>query len=243
MAQRMLEYSTLTFGRYRCPIRSYVLYLREHNGPPQSPLLRKYRDEDPYLWFRYTEVHVWKTPYRQMLDENWQGLFPLVPLMEGDARREVIEEVITRFMPADDIISKELITLTSLFSGLAFTTPEDKEWVRRRFARLKDIFEGTPMHEYYLELSRPEAERRAERKIRAQVERRMQEEMCVKHRHTLLTIIQTRFPTLIYVAQAQLEQINNANILEELIAKVGSARTLKEARYALQTWKQIKQND
>jgi hypothetical protein len=81
-----------------------------------------------------------------MLDQNKQGLFPLVPLMDGDARREVIEEVITRFMPAHDTITKERIALTRLFASLAFDKDdvENQEWIDRRFAMLQDISSGIP---------------------------------------------------------------------------------------------------
>jgi hypothetical protein len=86
----MLKYSTLAYGRYKCPIRSYVLYLRENEEPPQSPLIRKYCNGEQFLWFRYEEIHVWNTPHHEMLDQNKQGLFPLVPLMDGGAHRDVV---------------------------------------------------------------------------------------------------------------------------------------------------------
>jgi len=107
MAQRMLEYSTLAYSRYECPIRSYVLYLRENNEAEQSPLIRTYCNGQIYKWFCYEEIHLWKMPHRQMLDQDRQGLFPLVPLMDGGANHEVIEEIITRYLPAHDTMSKE----------------------------------------------------------------------------------------------------------------------------------------
>jgi hypothetical protein len=102
MSQRMLEYATLAFPRCECPIRSYVLYLRENQEAPQSPLIRRYRNGELYTWFHCTEVHVWQTPHRTMLDQNVPGLLPLVPLMDGGSSREVIEEIITRFTPAHE---------------------------------------------------------------------------------------------------------------------------------------------
>jgi hypothetical protein len=104
---------------------------------------------------------------------------------------------------------------------------------------LKDIFEGTPMHEYYIELTRAETEQR----VRAETEQRMRAELCEKLRNTLLMIVQARFPTLVSVAQTQADQIKKVDVLEGVIAKVGSARTLKEAQRSLLTWRQTNQND
>jgi hypothetical protein len=50
-------------------------------------------------------------PHREWLDLDCKGLFPLVPLMRGGARREVVEEIITRLEPVRDTIDRELFAL------------------------------------------------------------------------------------------------------------------------------------
>lgn len=40
MAQRLLEYLILAFRRYKCPVTSYILYLKDCD-PPTPPLLLK----------------------------------------------------------------------------------------------------------------------------------------------------------------------------------------------------------
>src|SRR6266568_9150719 len=63
MAQRMLEYAVLAYGRYRCSVRSYVLYLRKSGTPPATPLIR-----EQFLWFRYRVIQVCDMPHREVLD-------------------------------------------------------------------------------------------------------------------------------------------------------------------------------
>src|SRR5581483_140264 len=127
---------------------SSVLYLRTC-GVPTPPLIHKYADGEPYHWFNYKVVEVAKLPHRQVLDQDRQGLFPLVPLMDGGARREVIEEIITRYLPADDTITKERLALTRQFASLAFDKDDGamQEWLKRRFMMLRDIFRDTYIHQ------------------------------------------------------------------------------------------------
>jgi hypothetical protein len=120
----------------------------------------------------------------------------------------------------DTIVGKDLLTLTSLFAGLAFTAPEDKEWCRRKFAMLKDIFEGTPQHQYYLDLARDQVE----------------QALLQVHRKSLLMIVQTRFPTLIKLAKEQVRQIKDLTVMVEVMGKVGAAQTTEEATDALLSW-------
>lgn len=94
-----------------------------------------------------------------MLDQDRQGLFPLVPLMQGGTRREVIEEIIERYLPADDTITRERLALTRLFASLAFGKEDEaiQQWLTRRFAMLRDLFRDTYVHQYDVAEAREEA--------------------------------------------------------------------------------------
>ncbi len=59
----------------------------------------------------------------------------------------------------------------------------------------------------------------------------------------LTSIIQARFPSLVKTAKTQIDQIKDVATLSNIIARVGSARTVKEARQALMNWKQVPQHD
>jgi hypothetical protein len=112
MAQRLLEYYVQAYGRYRCSIRCFVIYLRKGGTPPPSPLIRTDSNGKEVLRFYFYVIELWKIPHRDILDRGRLKLFPLVPLMDGGARREVIEEIITRLLPERDTIKgKELLNV------------------------------------------------------------------------------------------------------------------------------------
>ncbi len=64
------------------------------------------------------------------------------------------------------------------------------------------------------------------------------EEACHDMCNSLLMIIQARFPSLVKMAKMQIDQIKDVTTLANVIARVGSARTVKEARQALLNWQQ-----
>jgi hypothetical protein len=221
MAQRLLEYYIQAYRRYRCPVRSFVLYLHKSGALPASPLIRTYSDGKEFLRFHFQVVPLCDIPHREILDLGKPGLLPLGPLMDGGVRHEVVEEIITRLLPTHGTIEgREHLTLTSLFACLAFTTPEDKAWSRRRFAMLKDIFTGTPQHEYYLQLTREE----------------VSQSLLQAQRKSLLMIVQARFPKLVKLAKAQAGQIKDMIILEEVVGKVGAAQSAEEVTDILLSW-------
>lgn len=208
MAQRLLEYSILAYRRYQCPVRSYVLYLRKGGEPPKPPLIRKYTDGEKFLWFRYKPIQIWNMPHREWLDQDCKGLFPLVPLMRGGARCEVVEEVIDRLQPANDTISKERLALTGLFADLAFSKPEDKLWSKRRFAMLDDIFKETLLYQHIRSGGLDEGrETERERELRSLQQK-------------LLDIFQKRYPKLNQLAQKKLTRVNDPEVLEQLFANM-----------------------
>jgi hypothetical protein len=134
---------------------------------------------------------------------------------------------------AHGTITKEWLALTRLFASLAFDEDdvETQKWIERRFAMLSDILRNTYISKRDREAGR-EAGREEERQAHLQVQR-----------NALMTIIQARFPKLSNLALTQANQIQDTTLLENVIAELGSARTLKEARHALRNWQQMKQNN
>lgn len=217
MAQRLLEYSILAYRRYQCPVRSYVLYLRNSGKPPKPPLIRKYKDGEKFLWFDYKEVHLWKMPHWEWLNQDCKGLFPLVPLMSDGARREVVEEIITRLDPVRDTIDRELFALTGLFAGLAFVRPEDKKWSERRFAMLKDILNDSPVAQNWKADGREEERERELRSLQQK----------------LLDVFQKRYPKLNQLAQKKLARVDDPEVLEQLFANMVMASSESDVKQYL----------
>ena len=66
------------------------------------------------------------------------GLLPLLPLTQDGARREVVEEMITRLVSAEKT--------ESLWIGYALAS----RVLKRRFAMLEDILRDTPVYQEVL---------------------------------------------------------------------------------------------
>lgn len=96
---------------------------------------------------------------------------------------------------------------------------------------LRDLFRDTYIHKRDVAEARQEA-LEEERQARLQVQRKI-----------LLSIVQAHFPTLVTIAKKQAEQIQDVTLIEEIISGVGTAKTVKEARHALQGRNQTKQSD
>ncbi len=232
MAQRLLEYLIIAFRHYNCPVISYVIYLKPCKNVPKPPFILRSADGEEILRLNYHVVMLAEIPYETLLAKGLRGLLPLVPLAAGGAKREVIEEVIQRLLPAHDTISKELLALAQLFASLAFNKEdvENQAWIKRRFIVLQDIFRDTPAYQYILEEGREE-EREKQLQARLQAQR-----------STLSIIVQARFPTLNKLAQKQTAKIKDVIILEKMVANVGSALTLEDAQHALLNWSDADSN-
>ncbi len=87
---------------------------------------------------------------------------------------------------------------------------------------LEEILRDTYIYQHDLEQGRKE-ERERQLQARLQVQRKL-----------LLTIVQAHFPKLTDIAKIQAEHIEDVAVLEEVTNRVGAARTMKEARNALQ---------
>jgi hypothetical protein len=243
MPQRIIEYSLMGFRRHQCPVRSYVLYLRKSGKPPRSPLIRKYNDGQRFLWFRYTVIQIWNMEYREWLDQDRKGLFPLVPLMKGGARREVVEEVIERLRYSDGTIenSRELLELTGLFSGLAFIKPNDKEWSKERFAMLKDVFKDNFMYDFFLEQAKEQLrEQGREQGLEQgreqgleQGREQMRKQMLQTYCENLMSVFRERYPDLLTLAERKLANVEQPEILEKLLVKMALARNEGEVQQYL----------
>jgi hypothetical protein len=156
-------------------------------------------------------------PHREWLDQDCKGLFPLVPLMRGGARRKVVEEIIERLQPAHDTISKELLALTGLFAGLAFSKPGDKKWSERRFAMLKDILKDSPVYQ----------------NVKAGGREEERDERIRSLQQKLLDVFQERYPKLNKLAQKKLALIDDPEVLEQFFASMVLARNENDIQQRL----------
>jgi len=235
MAQRLLEYNALAYRRYQCPIMSYVIYLRKGGKRPKPPLIRLSPAGKELLRFHYEVIELEDYAAKELFATGLRGILPLVPFSHDGKRREVIEEIIARLLPAHDTIDKELLALTQLFASLVFKEDE-QDWLIRRFTVLQDIFRDTPVYKHIFAQGKEEGkEEGIVLGIKQGIEKERQE-IVQGVRQTLLTLVAERFPKLKTLAKGQLSLIEQPQILDNLILKIALARTQEEAQDYLLTW-------
>ncbi len=227
MAQRLLEYAVLAYRRYECPVYSFVVYLKKSGKIPQPPLVRTLPDGKELLRFHYEVIQLYEIPYQELMATELPGLLPLVPLAEGGAKREVVEEIIARLIQLNLHPESELLFLVYGFASLALKSDKDLDWLDRRFAMLHDILYDSPAVQHLRKVFREEAlkEGREEGREQGRLE---------TLQNILLSFAQARFPTLTPLAKEKVAQIQKPETLESLTLKVGLAQTLEEAQNYLQ---------
>ena len=256
MEQRLLEYNTLAYRYFRSPVLSYVVYLRAGGRRPKSPLVRLSPDGQEILRFHYEYIELADMPYDDLFAKNLRGLLPLVPFSKDGASREVVEQIIARLTINDDTIARELLTLTSLFASLAFTSSDDQQWLERRFKMLDDILRETPMYKSIERRAREEGlekglEKGLEEGLEKGLEKGLEEGLEKGHeeerqlrlsslRQKLLVLLQKRFPQLHQLASKRMAQITRPDVLEDLMVQLALAQDPNEAQEALLS---LAQND
>jgi predicted transposase YdaD len=221
MELRLLEYCVLAYRRYSCPVYTIVVYLKKGGKVAESPFVIAMPDGEEVLRFNFRVIKVYEIPYEEMLARGLLGILPLVPLALDGARREVVEEVIRRLMQSGEPVRKELLALTRLFASLAFKSQEDQEWLKRRFAMLKDILRDTPAFQQILEEGREEGSA-------LERQRRLQ-----SFRPKVLDLVRVRYSELVALAQEKFALIQDVEVLEDLFLKIAIAGSVEDVRKVL----------
>lgn len=229
MEQRLLEYSVLSWRRYKCTASTFVIYLRKGGEIANSPLIRARPDGKEVIRFDFNVILLWNIDYEDVL-ELGEGLLPLATLARNGARREVVEKIIARLTPGYNTIRRELLTLTRLLASLAFKRKEDQEWLRRRFAMLNDILRETPAYQSILQEGIEEG---LEQGIERGRELARQEHLN-SLRQMVLQVVQVRFPKLKKLAKGPIESVKDPELLEDLLIKVAMAKTPEKVLKYLQ---------
>ena len=248
MAQRLLEYLVMAYRRYKCPVISYVIYLRKC-AVPTPPLVLTLPNGEECLRLNYKVIALWETPYEELLAKGLKGLIPLVPLAHNGKRRDVVEELIMRLLPAHDTVEKELLALLQLFTSLAFgvENEESQEWLKRRFKVLNDILRETPAYQWILQEGREEGflkgllEGKEKGLLEGQKEER--QKVLLSLCEVLVKMVQGRFPQLSSLATKQVDRIQDVEKIEDLLVKISTSSTLEQVQQHLLSIDQTKDSN
>jgi predicted transposase/invertase (TIGR01784 family) len=207
IGERLLEYSFEAKRTHNLPVDSCVIYLRDVGEVPQSPLRWPLPDDRQVLRFDYQIIELAKVPTEELRQKDLKGLLPLLILTKDGATHEVVEEVISKLVAAEQ---QELLPMVELLSSLVFTSGPDKEWILWRFNQMQNILRETWAYQEIMQKGKLEALHDA-----------------------LLKIVRERFPEMIEVTQKQIGGIVNPTTLEDLLVNISLAQNLQEALQAL----------
>ncbi len=220
MAERVWEYNVFASLKYSCTVISFVIYLKKDGKIAESPLIRALSEDQQIHRFDFFNIKLWETSTEELMETGLVDLLPLLPLTKEGGKREVIEEVVTKLLQVEDKgIQKNLLTITFTLSSLALDAQEDKTWLFRRFRMFQDIIRDTEIYQYIMQEG---------------IERERQEAL-MRQRQVLIAFVQAHYAELVPFAMAQVEQINNVDVLNKLtLDVVGLAQNLEEVRRYLQ---------
>lgn len=218
MAERLLEYNVqISKAHGNLPVYSCVVYLRESEGAPQSPLIRRLPNGKEVLRFHFQNIELGKMSAASIFREGLNGLLPLV-LFTQDGK-QALDEVVERL---ETIRDKELMALTYTVAGLIFQNDADRDMVMRRFKMFEDIIEESWT---YQEIKRKGL---AEGKAEGRAEER--QEWLQTQRNGLIRVVQARFPDLAAGVTEKVNRIEDPVVLQDIMLKLASTLDNGEAR-------------
>lgn len=217
MGSRMLKYNVLAEHQYGLPVSSFVVYLRKRKMP-KTPFVRKFVDGHITYHFHFRIVKLWDIPAQTILNLGWEGLLPLLPLTKGGKKPEIVQVMIDQLVASHD---KDLLALTEMYGGLAFTSEAEKVRFKRRFIMFQDIMKDSWVYQEIVQESEERGKAQGEAKgVQSQ-------------RQAILDIVDKRFPHLHALALQQVSQLNNLDTLRILIVEISIRDSEQDVRTLL----------
>ena len=227
MGTRLQEYNVLASHQSKLPVKSYVIYLRETKNVAESPLVRRFLDEEEVHRFFFRTIKMWEIPAELIFQVGRSGLLPIITLTDGGKRPEVVQSMIDRLVSEQKY---DLLAIAEILGGLVFKEETEEEFFRRRFKMFQDILRESWV---YQEIGR---EFFAEGKAEG-IEKGMQEGLekgrLEAQRDILLNIVQMHFSELLALAKQKSESIKDEEVLSSVILKLTGIHTVAEAKQIL----------
>lgn len=237
MAERMWDYNHRATIKYKCAVSSVVIYLIDDGQVATTPFIKDFPTGRVIHTFDFEVVKLWEIPSEFFRLQGLTGLLPFTPLTKNGARRETVDEVITRLAPTGEEPNKELLVLTFGLASLILITEADQQWLIRRIEEMHDFLYDTPVYQHIMRQGREKGllegieEGRQEGLAKGRQEGLLegQQEKIQELRETLLEVILELFPRISIPAQEPVDAITNTRLLRQLIVKMYTFKSPEEA--------------
>ncbi|HLJ32185.1 MAG TPA: hypothetical protein VKU38_00970 [Ktedonobacteraceae bacterium] len=241
MAERMWDYNHRATIKYKCAVSSVVIYLIDDGQVATTPFIKDFPTGRIIHTFDFEVVKLWEIPSEFFRQRGLTGLLPFTPLTKNGARRETVDEVISRLAPTGEEPNKELLVLTFGLASLILITEADQQWLIRRIEEMHDFLYDTPVYQHImrqgrekgllegLEEGRQEGLAKGRQEGLAKGRQEGQQETIHELREALLEVILELFPKIRVPAQEQVDAITNTLLLRQLIVKIVTFKTPEQA--------------
>jgi predicted transposase YdaD len=227
MGRRLWAYNALTVINTGLPVCSFVIYLKKDGNVAQSPYKIELPDDEVSHHFTFRTVKLWELPADVFKRPGVEGLLPLLPLARNNDSHAAVEDMIASLNRAG---KNDLLPLGYTFASMILETPVDKQWLKERFALLRDIIEESWA---YQEMAASGLQEGLEKGRQQGLQQGLEEGEIRGLREAITLIVQGRFPGLVSVVQKRVNALEDAVELRELIAKINIATTASEVEEAL----------
>lgn len=237
MAERLLRYNVLLRTEYNVPVRSFAIHLLDDTELPASPLIWTVPGKEKVLEFDYDVIELSRIMPEDILSFGLRGLYPLLPLTKGGARREVVERMFGE-LGETGRTDLELVGFTLASYVFARLNIDEEDWLIRRFHKMHDFLHDSPIYQLILQEGREEGIQQARQQaIQEGIEQGIQQGLAQGQRQALrdaiIAITLERFPDLIDLAERKTERVQRSIILQQIVLKLSVVKTAEEARQYL----------
>jgi hypothetical protein len=225
MGRRMWEYNCITSYLTRLPVYSCVIYLWEDSNIVEPPYIVKLVDGKVIHIFYYDNILLWEVPPEKLQQKGLEGLLPLLPLTKNakKTRNRIVDEMIEGLRAAN---KEDLLALGYAIAGRVYSTEDDMQWLKRRFAVFQSKLEDSWS---YQEMVQKGLDKGLEIGIKQGTEQGELKAL----RSVFVRIVERRFAELTPLAQQKAEQVTSPELLSNLIDKLLTAQTPEQTQQIL----------
>lgn len=173
------------------------------------------------LEFTYRVVRVWEQPRQSVIEQRLVGLYPLLPLMKGEAGedpKQVLQQSIEAVKEVEDkSLQQDLLAVMGILAGGRYAAELVYSMIRR------EMILESPIYQEWVKEERAEAEARgrAEGKVEGKVE---------KAQDAICKYLKRRFGPASEELQRVVRGVTSLDVLDGVMEELFAADTLEEAR-------------
>lgn len=211
---RALRYHVSLHAEHDLPVISVILYPFK-TKIPQPPYEEK-NDDEVLLTFNYRVLALWKMDARPFVRDHVISMYTLLPAMKWASASlliSAVKEMKLYYKPWE--MSAHLVRFKGILRKSKTVSQRDKD----------KVLEELKMYDYFID-ENPDVQERIS-KGEVQTEIRVLREM-------VLAVVEHNFPTLLDLAQEQVEHINEPDELRSLVTQMLKASNEASARKMLQ---------